>query len=283
MSASTMQSDDTRGSAPRAAAASLACFQQQFAAALLDRRPLAEVAESATNATIAALLRQPGAAVYRNTVMRGLIDALEANYPAVVRVVGDEWFRASAAVFVRQQAPSQPSLLAYGEGFAAFIAAFEPAAELHYLPAVAQLDRCWTESHLAADATPLLVSALPAGADLADVELRIHPAARWRWFNDVPAFTLWQRNRAEHFDPTAFDWIGEGALFTRPAGDVRAQPLSRAGVALLDACTSGATLGTALIAAMDAPSDESDQPASADALVALLNQLIVAGAFAASP
>jgi hypothetical protein len=261
---------------------SLACFQHQFAAALLDRRSLPQVAESATDATMAALLRQPGAAVYRNTVMRGLIDALQANYPAVVRVVGDEWFRAAAAVFVRQQAPSQPSLLTYGEGFATFIAAFEPAAELLYLPAVAQLDRCWTESHLAADAPPLQAAALPAGADLADVKLRIHPAARWRWFDDVPAFTLWQRNRAEHFDPTAFDWIGEGALLTRPAGDVRAQPLSRAGAALLDACTCGATLGTALVAALDATSD-ADQPASADALVALLNQLIDAGAFAASP
>jgi hypothetical protein len=282
MSASTMPCHSAPVAVP-VETVSLACFQQQFAAALLDRRSLPQVAESTTNATIAALLRQPGAAVYRNTVMRGLIDALQANYPAVVRVVGDEWFRAAAAVFVRQQAPSQPSLLTYGEGFATFIAAFEPAAELLYLPAVAQLDRCWTESHLAADAPPLQAAALPAGADLAEVKLRIHPAARWRWFDDVPAFTLWQRNRAEHFDPTAFDWIGEGALLTRPAGDVRAQPLSRAGVALLDACASGATLGTALVAALDAPSDESDQPASADALVAILNQLIDAGAFAASP
>lgn len=283
MSVSTMRCHGTLGAAPVAVAPSLACFQQEFAAALLDRRPLAQVAESATDATVAALLRQPGAAVYRNTVMRGLIDALQANYPAVVRIVGDAWFRAAAAEFVRQQAPSQPSLLVYGDGFAAFIAAFEPAAELHYLPAVAQLDRCWTESHLAADAPLLHASALPAGASLADVELSLHPAARWRGFDDVPAFTLWQRNRAEHFDATAFDWIGEAALFTRPAGDVRAQSLSHAGVALLDACAGGTTLGTALIAALDAPADRSDLPATPDGLVALLNQLIDAGAFAALP
>jgi hypothetical protein len=33
--------------------------------------------------------RQPGFAVYRNTVLKGCIDALQANYPTVHALVGD--------------------------------------------------------------------------------------------------------------------------------------------------------------------------------------------------
>ena len=42
------------------------------------------------------------------------IDALQSNYPAVARLVGEEWFRAAAAVYVRQTIPVEPSLLRYG-------------------------------------------------------------------------------------------------------------------------------------------------------------------------
>ena len=52
-----------------------------------------------------ALTDQPGFAVYRNTVLKGCIDALQANFPAVVRLVGEEWFRAVAALHARAQPP----------------------------------------------------------------------------------------------------------------------------------------------------------------------------------
>ena len=100
---------------------------------------------------IAALARSPRFAVYRNTVMKGCIDALQANYPAVARLVGEEWFRAAAAIYVRERCPREPTLLRYGAAFAEFLARFEPAAELPYLPGVARLDRFWTESHAAPD------------------------------------------------------------------------------------------------------------------------------------
>jgi hypothetical protein len=62
----------------------------------------------------------PAFAVYRNTVMKGCIDALQANYPAVARLVGEEWFRAAAAVYARANPPRVPMLAEYGEGFASF-------------------------------------------------------------------------------------------------------------------------------------------------------------------
>jgi hypothetical protein len=42
----------------------------------------------------------PGLAVYRNTVLRGTVDVLVATFSTVVRMVGDDWFRAAAAIYV---------------------------------------------------------------------------------------------------------------------------------------------------------------------------------------
>ena len=123
----------------------LTAFQDGFSAALIGR--------AAQAPWLSALESQPGFAVYRNTVLKGCIDALQASYPTVCQLVGTDWFRAAAAVYARAQPPRDGLLMDYGDGFAHFLDQFAPAADLPYLSAVARLDRCWTECHLAADAT----------------------------------------------------------------------------------------------------------------------------------
>jgi membrane-bound lytic murein transglycosylase B len=59
------------------------------------------------DATVASLARRPGFAVLRNTVRKACVDALQANFPAVTRLVGDEWMRAAAARFAVEP-PSDP-------------------------------------------------------------------------------------------------------------------------------------------------------------------------------
>jgi hypothetical protein len=249
-------------------------FQDAFAAALLD--PDASPADP-----MAALARQPGFAVYRNTVMKGCIDALQANYPAVTRLVGEEWFRAAAAVFVRAQPPRLPMLAGYGADFATFLESFEPARELPYLPAVAKLDRAWTEAHQAADARALDAVTLAASPpeQLAGMHLAPHPAARWQWF-DLPAYSIWSRNRGseetELSDDADIEWQAEGVLVCRDrAGIVRWQPLTRGGCVFLDACAAGHPLQEATAFALDA------DPALDFA--ALISQLLAAGALAEPP
>ncbi len=168
----------------------------------------------------------PAFAVYRNTVMKGCIDALQANYPAVARLVGEEWFRAAAAVYARANPPRVPMLTEYGEGFARFLETFPPAAELPYLPAVARLDRFWTEAHIAPDEPPL--------RRLNGRRLRPHAAARWAWFA-FPAYTIWSRNRDEPGDCDDIVWRAEGALVTRPRDAVQWIELDAAECRFLDA------------------------------------------------
>lgn len=247
------------------AAGALARFQDAFADALL-----AEPGEE--DASMAALAAQPAFAVYRNTVMKGCIDALQANFPAVARLVGEEWFRAAAAVYAANELPREPSLLAYGRSFPDFLAAFPPAAELRYLPAVARLDRLWSEVHVAADA-PVLDRATLARLDpetLGDAHLDPHPAARWAWFDDTPAYTIWRRNREAGDDAADIEWRGEGALLTRPEGAVRWIAIDAASCCFLDGCARGESVAQALDAALS-----SDANAN---LVRLVARLLEAGA-----
>ena len=248
----------------------LARFQDAFARALI-----APDAAALTAPEVAPIVRQPGFAVYRNTVMKGCIDALQANYPAVSRLVGDEWFRAAAALYARECLPQQPMLMAYGETFPDFLAAFEPARELPYLAGVAQLDRSRTEAHIAPQEAPLSGAVL-ARCDpeaLARLTLRPHAAARWHWFEAQPIATLWRRNRA----PIAcgemrdLDWHDEGLLITRPADAVRHVELDRAGCVFLDACAAGLPLAEAATASLALDSDTD--------LAGMMASLLTAGAF----
>lgn len=241
-------------------------FQDGFARALL-------AVDEAPPPAMAALVGQPAFAVYRNTVIKACIDALQANYPAVNRLVGEEWMRAAAAVYARRSLPGLPMLLEYGADFAGFLSEFEPAAELPYLPGVARLDRCWTEAHIAATEEPLNRESVArlAGGNFYRLRLQPHAAARWMWCSEAPAYTIWSRNRSDVQDDTEIEWHAEGALLTRPRDAVMWRPLDRAGCAFLDACAAGGTVANAVQSALDL-----DPAADLSRLMAML---LEAGAF----
>lgn len=219
-------------------------FQGAFAKALF-------AAPHEAPGPLAALTAQPGFAVYRNTVMKGCVDALEANFPTVVRLVGRDWFRAAAAIHATTEPPRDARLLFYGADFAAFLETFEPARDLPYLPGVASLDRAWIEAHAAPDAAiELAWFAGLAPAALAAARVAPHPAARWHWCAQHPVFTIWQRHRVGSEDAGEIAWRGEGALLTRPADAVTWREASQAECAFLDACAGGAALAQAAAAAL---------------------------------
>ena len=224
-----------------------------------------------------ALMEQPGFAVYRNTVAKGCIDALEANFPAVVRLVGAEWFRDAARAYAREHPPTEACLLRYGDAdFPAFLARIPTASELDYLEGVARLDVLWRASHAAADGPVMDPAALAqfSPQQLVAQVLQPHPCARWGWFADRPVPTLWSRSRSRTQEGDALTWQGEGLLLLRPAGAVQWQLLSQAGCVFLEACAGGAAVGAAAAAALHA-----DPHAD---LAALPGLLLLAGAFTPS-
>lgn len=239
-------------------AETLADFQRRFAAALL-----AEPGAVALDAVAV----QPGFAVYRNTVMRGAIDALAANFPTVLQLVGVEWFERAARDFVRSNLPREGSLAAYGEGFAEALKALTEADELPYLPGVARLDRAWTEAHLAADAQVLDAARLAGLSPEALLETVFvpHPSARWLSFDALPAFTIWRRHRERLRLDDDLAWQDESGLVVRPSGEVAWLAIDADAAAFLSACAQGLSFA-----------DATDR---ADGAAAWLPALVAAGAF----
>jgi len=243
---------------------SLAGFQDGFARALATQ-----------DRELAVLTRQPGFSVYRNTVMKGCIDALQANFPAVARLVGEPWFRDAAAVYVRQELPRDPRLLFYGAGFPGFLDRFPPAAELPYLSGVAWLDRLWIECHAASDdeaQDPAGLLAL-APAALGATIVRPRASTRWKWFDALPVYPIWRSNREAACSGEAPAWKGTGALLFRCGATVQWMEAGAAHCAFLDACAAGCTLAEAAGAALEA-----DTQADISQLIAAL---LDAGALAA--
>uniref|UniRef100_B0SUK9 Putative DNA-binding domain-containing protein n=1 Tax=Caulobacter sp. (strain K31) TaxID=366602 RepID=B0SUK9_CAUSK len=240
----------------------LAAFQDAFVAALAERAA----------APIAAWLPEgesdpAGLAVYRNTIAKGCVDALAANFPTVASLVGDDWFRAAAALFAAAHPPASAALLAYGEAFPDWLAAFPPAGDLPYLPAMAWIDWRWTTALFAAEAKPLTAEsfALPPEV-LAAARPRLHPSLSFAWF-DVGLPGLWLAAREP--DPGEMQLLEEpqGLLIVRPAETVASRRLDAAGFAFLTAARDGATLGEAITAAALAD-PAADLPALFAALIA---------------
>ena len=150
--------------------------QAEFCAALLDPgRGCPDGLRAWNGSDPAARL-----AVYRNNVLSSLIDALAATFPVVQELVGPEFFRAMAAVFVRAAPPRSPILAHYGEAFAPFIEQFEPARPVPYLADVARLELARVRAHHAADADPVSTEAvnlaLASGERMGELRLVCHPS-----------------------------------------------------------------------------------------------------------
>lgn len=244
---------------------SLAGFQDAFISALYGKDP----------DSLPVLTEQSGFLVYRNTVMKGATDALLANFPTVERLVGTEWMQAAAARYVRQSPPHDARLLKYGTGFPDFLDTFEPARGLPYLGNVARIDVLWTEAHGAEGGPALDVAAFAAiePALLARVRLELRATARWKWFPDQPAYTLWRCNRERIDVPAELAWVGEGVLLSRSNAAVAWYPLSVGECAFLDACAADLPLEDAAEYATQAE-PELD-------LTNMLSRLIAANVFAA--
>jgi hypothetical protein len=219
--------------------ARLSEVQAGFAAALLDP------AASAPPGIVGPGGRRAGRrfAVYRNNVVSALGNAVAGSFPAVKRIVGEDFFRAMARAYVIAEPPASPVLLDYGATFPDFIARFAPAASLPYLPDVARIEWRWREAYHAEDAEPLPPAALSGvpETELPGLILGVHPSLRLvrsRW----PALTVWRMN-VSNVPATPVDFaVAEDALIVRPEAEVEVRMVPPGGAAFVTALAAGETL-----------------------------------------
>jgi hypothetical protein len=210
-------------------------FQRRFSLALIQgRRPRA--------------LAVPAFAVYRNTWVKALLDALDANFPVVAALLGPELFKTVSVSYAKAHPASSPILALYGDEFPDALANHEISRELPYLSDVARLERLWTECFFASDAAEFGSSDCGriTPKELLEAKPRLHPATRFARFA-TPAVTIWQAHRATgEFEEIEPDWVAEHALVTRRGMQVSVTLIDEATLALLEAIRRGLTIGDAI-------------------------------------
>ncbi len=184
-------------------------------------------------------------AVYRNNVAVSLTDALLTAFPVVARLVGQAFFTAMAAVFVRAHPPRSRIMMLYGADFPDFLASFPPVAAFPYLPDVARIEQGLRRSYHAADAEPLTMAALaiPEAALLA-ARLTFAPALQLIQ-SDWPIHAIWHHNTSGGPPPVPGP---QDVLILRPDFDPVPQLLPPGGGAFMAQLLSGAPLIDALSA-----------------------------------
>ncbi|MCY4049573.1 MAG: DNA-binding domain-containing protein [Hyphomicrobiales bacterium] len=140
--------------------------------------------------------------VYRNNVYHSLTVALSDAYPAVKRLVGDDFFFAMARVYLDGGGfPVHAPLHDFGKGFPEFIADFAPAEKsLPWLGDVGRIERAWLQAYHGADAEGdvMNLEALSSGdaERISGLRLVFHPSLcieRLSW----GVFEVWEAQGGE--------------------------------------------------------------------------------------
>jgi Putative DNA-binding domain len=192
--------------------------------------------------------------VYRNNVIGNLTQALRLSYPAVERLVGEEFFALAARRFVVTSPARAADLGRYGDVFADFLASFEAAASMPYLVDVARLE-CAVNRALNAPAAPMLVpntlSKVPAERQ-ADLRFKAHPTLSLVLLA-YPARAIWQAvlspdadERAARLNAIDLHCGGEALAVLRGDCGLDVAVLSAEAFALARVLANSCALGEAL-------------------------------------
>jgi hypothetical protein len=200
-------------------------------------------------------------AVYRNNVVGSLIDAVADTFPVVQQIVGEAFFRAMAAHFVREHPPRSRVLAHYGGEFPEFIEQFEPARSVAYLADIARLEWARVVAYHAADVAPLAAHAVGAalsdGVAVAKLRFECHPSMSIvdSRFAIVSIWAAHQREDVGKAMAAVGAQAAESALVVRDGLDVLVLRLPAGVPQFVAALQAGAPLADAADQALHASSD----------------------------
>jgi len=233
----------------------LIAVQQRFGAALADAARTDDATPLIAGDPERARRR---IAIYRGNMTVNATKALAAAYTIVKKLVGEEFFDGLARAYRRAHPSVSGDLNEFGAHFADFIATFEAAQSLAYLPDVARLEWLAHRAHFAADRAPLDTGRLGGIAehDYPRLQLELHPAVG-TLESPYPVFRIWEVHQDDYRGEIAVD-LDTGpdrVIVYRPGFRVTVAVLSRGELAFLVAIKQGELLGTALQSALTADTE----------------------------
>lgn len=189
--------------------------------------------------------------VYRNNYRGNLHDTLAGAYPVIEQLVGKDFFRLLAKKFIGQHLSRGGNLHHYGAEMAYFIAGFEPAQGLAYLPDVAALEWACHCAYFADDAAALDIGKLAQvpSEQYPELVLHTHPACHLVR-SSYPLAAIWQAHQpgANSDFRIGLDSGACNALVSRKDDVVLVSELTEADAAWLQGMQAGVPLGAAFSA-----------------------------------
>ena len=247
---------------------------------------------SAANPAETALQRR-GLQAYQSHGLALAARALQAAYPVIAELMGEDNFAALAPHFWRMHPPISGDMGCWGDGLAGFLAAAPQLADEPFLADVAHVEWALHRASFAADASPDLASlALLAAEPPAEPSLILSPGV-WLLTSAYPVVSLVQAHRLppEARQPELAEaaallacGTGEHALVWRAGFKPLLRAVSAAEHALLAALQAGHSLETALLQTASADGSSDDEPFDFTAWLAQsVNAGLVTGACLIDP
>jgi hypothetical protein len=186
--------------------------------------------------------------VYRNNTRANFLASLRSSFPAIWRLVGEDYFRYIAKQFQTRHPSRSGDLLHIGRPFPDYLAQLHRADEYAYLGDVARLEWLCQEALLAADHAPLDLQKLQtvAPSDYDTLCFELHPTLRL-YASRYPALRIWETNVGTT-EPEIID-LGSGSdclALMRYRLELKFYRLSHGEHCFLQALQQGENFATAL-------------------------------------
>lgn len=222
-------------------------LQRQFMAALYDAAapgPTASIAGDGL--TPDARLR-----VYRRSCNEMQAAALRASYPAVLALVGEEWFDQTARDYRRVHPSRSGNLQRYGAHLADYLESLPACRSLPYLPDVARLEWLRQQAILAGESRTITPGAFVEGLPNAGERpgIRLHPSVHFIGSRH-PILTIWRYAMQPSQESLTLSGDGENVMLWREGAQVAMTALDPASFVCAMTLAEGHTLRRACNAAM---------------------------------
>ena len=253
---------------------SLRELQVDFMHALLDEEP----SRAAPLIAAGRVPAQHALGIYANNARTNFIESLNSSFPAIRRLVGEEYFLQTARGFHRSHPSLSGDLQPAGTHFAGYLAQLHGADEYRYLGEVARLEWLIQETLLSADHAPLDLAKLSEVAPAAyhDLRFQLHPSARL-FRSEFPCVRIWEANVRSEAEPELIDLGGgsDDVLLVRSSGELKFHRLNDGEHRFLQSLQAGERFAVAVesgvgrgMAALDCGLDHFDAAAALRRFVA---------------
>lgn len=146
-------------------------------------------------AQVAGVLPPGALSIYANNAHVNFSQTLQLTYPAIGRLVGEDYFRQCAREFQKRHPSRSGDLQNVGQGFSDYLAVLHGADAYRYLADVARLEWAYQEALVESELAPLDLNRLAqiAPRDYLNLRFRLQPSAQLLE-SAFPILAIWEAN-----------------------------------------------------------------------------------------